>query len=205
MESTVFWVGLNHHTASPHHQKGGKDREEDTSLKPSWGKRRTIGILRVCLHPHPPEDPSEASPKELCIGDSKVRWSLAPRGFCLEHPSPLPLHLFSVWGNSYSLIKTQLNCLISQQNLPCPASERANHTLTAVPLSPPLYQFTYKTHTSTYQESSTVQKVLGTSIEQDGQGAYCQQINSIISGKIIFYFNNIFEVPWLLQLLCYLP
>lgn len=77
--------------------------------------------------------PTRAQPKGiLCWWLQRVTKS-CPSGLLpgIFHFSPI-LPPECVCGNSYSLIKTQLNYLLSQKNLPCPTLERANHTLHSI-------------------------------------------------------------------------
>lgn len=133
-------------------------------MKPWWGgKRRTAWILPTMLPSTVycnPADAPEPNPEEFCTGGSKEPPFGASAGNTPPPPTPPPSSgclgkLLVTYQNP-----TQLSSL--PETLPCPTSERANHTLHSS-TSQPSTKTVQAQNTQLliiYQEPSTDQKVL---------------------------------------------
>ena len=127
----------NQHTASPHHQRGGKDRE--TNIK-RWreGRRATIwnlpNMLTTSIHRNPPPDPPETKPEESCIWVSKAAMKSCPSGLLpgilLSPPTPLSSVCL---GKLLFTHQNPTQLSPPPGNLPCPTSERVYHSSTSEP------------------------------------------------------------------------
>lgn len=169
-------------------------------MKPWWGERRAIWILPnmspSTVHHNPLLDPPEPNPKELCIGYSKVQWSLVPQGFWLEYSSSLPLHL--------QLLSTHQNPTIPSPRKSSLPNMRANHIPHSNTSKPTIISSLCTKYTIIDHIPRAKHCPKGTGMHKEL--IVNKLINSMVSGRIIFYYcKDIFQVPYLLQLSCYLP
>lgn len=175
----MFWIGFNRHTApSSTKEVGRTERELQLWSHAEEEREEQHGSFQLCFHllsivilPWMHRSPTQRN--SAWVAPKNRPSGLLP-GICRSPPTPPPSSgclgkLLFTYQNP-----TQLCSL--PETLPCPTSERANHTLHSS-TSEPSTQTVQAQNTQLLiicQEPSTVQKRY--SKERGGQGAYCLQM-----------------------------